>query len=632
MKKNSYIKRILRATAMVACLALSVSFVACGTTAGDDDIITLKETSNKKTQISVLVKYAFSINEFEKIVEAKFPEIDLVQVGNYTRDMGINEYYARLEHDDLTDIVMTWPLDVGKEFLEDRLLDLSGMEFSSKYNISMLNETAVDGKLYYLPGPAQVRGILYNKTLFKENGWEIPTSFEEFLKLCNTIEKTGIRALQLGFENQEVFDTAFVGYNFGNYYSRPKDIQWIDSYNQGTGSFGDHFSGALDVFSQMIDAKVFKPSDLDINYSERESLFFSRQCAMIEDSALMARLGFEQTGTTDEFAIMPFFNPGTSNDWARLYMVCYIGLNKHLAEPANKEKYQLVMQLMDYISTVEGQKALSADTGAMFSSLTDAAPPDISEIEMLLPALNEGRSAIFPTLKNAQSALRDGLAGMLDGSLTKQDVIKMVDAQNLTPLAVAEPLLLGHAEKDFTLIQTGSFVADALRTWADSEIALFLDNGKDGKYNGKGISGRIYAGDITSADLQRIMPDLKAGDNGAMWKAEISGENLLKVLENSISIENNQASWFYYFSGLKISFCPTAPSGERIKSAALADGSKIQADKIYSIAITEGSVPQEYLQNCAKTDVLSFDIISGAIKAAGKISPSEDGRFTVIKK
>lgn len=44
-------------------------------------------------------------------------------------------------------------------------------------------------------------------------------------------------------------------------------------------------------------------------------------------------------------------------------MVCYIGLNKHLGEPQNKKKYDPVMQLMDYISTPEGQLALAANTG-----------------------------------------------------------------------------------------------------------------------------------------------------------------------------------------------------------------------------------------------------------------------------
>lgn len=534
-------------------------------------------------------------------------------------------------HDDIPDIVMTWPLDVGREYWSDRLLDLSGMEFSSRYNTSMLNDISTDGKLYYLPGPAQVRGIVYNKTLFKEKGWEVPKDYEGFLELCKTIEASGIRSIQLGFQNQEVLDTAFVGYNFGNYFSRPQDLEWMDNYNQGIGSFGEQFGGALDVFQQMTDAGVWKASDLEIDYSEREKMLFTRQCAMVEDSSLMAKMGYSQTGTSDEFALMPFFNPGSNNDWARLYMVCYIGLNKHLAEPENKDKYDLVMEIMNYISTVEGQKMLSADTGAMYSSLIDATPPDVPEIEALIPALNQGRYAVFPTLGNAQGALREGLAGMLKGTLTKEDVIRMADEQNLFPPVTESPKLLGEASESFSLTDTGNFVADAMRTWGDCELALYLDNGKDGNYNGKGISGRIYAGDITTSDIDRIMPDLKANDSGALWKASISGEDLLAVLENSVSVENNQTGWFYYFSGLKMEFDPTAEPGNRVKKITASDRSAIDPARNYTIVVTEGSVPEEYLQNCSKTDSLSYDIVTRAVESAGTISPAKDGRFVLYK-
>lgn len=616
-------------------ITLSLLLFLTGCSASDtdksEDVLTQKAASKGKTQITVLVKYAFTINEFEKAVEKQFPDIDLVQVGNYTRNMGTEEYAARLEHDDIPDIVMTWPLDVGREYWSDRLLDLSGMEFSSRYNTSMLNDISTDGKLYYLPGPAQVRGIVYNKTLFKEKGWEVPKDYEGFLELCKTIEASGIRSIQLGFQNQEVLDTAFVGYNFGNYFSRPQDLEWMDNYNQGIGSFGEQFGGALDVFQQMTDAGVWKASDLEIDYSEREKMLFTRQCAMVEDSSLMAKMGYSQTGTSDEFALMPFFNPGSNNDWARLYMVCYIGLNKHLAEPENKDKYDLVMEIMNYISTVEGQKMLSADTGAMYSSLIDATPPDVPEIEALIPALNQGRYAVFPTLGNAQGALREGLAGMLKGTLTKEDVIRMADEQNLFPPVTESPKLLGEASESFSLTDTGNFVADAMRTWGDCELALYLDNGKDGNYNGKGISGRIYAGDITTSDIDRIMPDLKANDSGALWKASISGEDLLAVLENSVSVENNQTGWFYYFSGLKMEFDPTAEPGNRVKKITASDGSAIDPARNYTIVVTEGSVPEEYLQNCSKTDSLSYDIVTRAVESAGTISPAKDGRFVLYK-
>ena len=181
-------------------LACGMLFLtACGGNkdSGSYDVISQKKVEEGRTAVTILVKYAFSINSFENAVEENFPDIDIVQIGNYTPDMGIEEYSRRLEHDDLTDIVMTWPLDAGEEYWADRLLDLSGEDFTSRYKLSMLNNISRDGTLFYLPGPSQVRGILYNKTLFQENGWEVPGNYDEFTELCKTIEDSGSLSILL---------------------------------------------------------------------------------------------------------------------------------------------------------------------------------------------------------------------------------------------------------------------------------------------------------------------------------------------------------------------------------------------------------------------------------------------------
>lgn len=619
---------------VIVAMVLLVGLASCGKDEKGEvtkDILSQKQAESDRTQITVLVKYAFAINGFEKTVEEKFPNIDIVQVGNYTKNSSVAEYERRLEHDDLTDIIMTWPLEVGEKYWSERLIDLSGMDYASNYNLSMLNTISQDGALYYLPGPAQVRGIVYNKTLFEEKGWEVPNNYDEFISLCQTIESSGIRAVQLGFKNAEVLDTAFVGYNYSDYFSKPKDVQWIENYNKGEGSFGDHFEPALEVFQNMIDAGVWKQSDLDVDYSQREKMIFSRQCAMVEDSVLLARMGYSLTGSADEFGLMPFFNPGMDGDWARLYMVCYVGLNKHLEEDQNKEKYELVKQIMGYISTPEGQKALASDTGAMFSSVTDASPPNDKEVEELLPALNSGRYAVFPTLKYAQDALREGLAGMVNGTVTKEEVIKMVDDANKTPTKVAEPEKIGEADQDFTLIETGNFVTDAMQEFAKTDVALFLDNGKDGTYNGKGISASLYKGDVTKQDIVTILPDLKAGDEGVLWKVEMTGEDLIETLEYAIPVNHNQKGWYYYFSGLKMEYNPCEKPGERIVSVTTKAGKKIKKDRIYSIAVADNTVPEKFLKSCEKTKTTIESIVLNKVKESKKISPANDGRFVVIE-
>lgn len=627
MNLRRFIAGSLATMLVLSCCACESNYTQ---TNGQQTIFTQKSIADGRTPLTVMVKFSFSISAFEKAVEEKFPDIDLVQVGNYANSLGIEEYTARLEHDDLTDIVMTWPLETGEEFFEDRLLNLSGMEFSSRYNLSMLNTIAHDGKLYYLPGPAQVRGIVYNKTLFKEKGWNIPENFEEFLALCNTIEASGIRSLQLGFKNPEVLDAAFMGYNYANFYSKPQDAQWIEDYNSGVGDFGDHFGPALDIFQWMIDEGVWKPSDLDIDYAKRADMLFNRQCAMVEDSVLMCRMGETWSGTTDEFALMPFFSPDGGSDWVRLYMVCYIGLNKHLAEPENKEKYKLALKLMDYISTPEGQDALAADTGAMFSSLTGGQLPNVPEIELLKLTLTKERCSVFIPLKNAQSKLREGLAGMISRNMTKEDVIAMVNQQNLNPQAAPVPETYATATEDFSLIETGNFITDVMRSHAKTDLALFLDNGKDGRYNAKGICGRLYEGSVTSDDLTRIISYPQQGERGVLCTAEITGKDLIEVLEHSIVVRDNQSGWFYYFSGLKMQFDPTATPGNRVKKITLADGSPLKEDHVYSLAMMDLTVPEDLVDSLTETDETIVFIVTQAMKEAGTISPCKDGRFTVV--
>ncbi|MEG0379698.1 MAG: 5'-nucleotidase, partial [Eubacterium sp.] len=309
--------------------------------------------------------------------------------------------------------------------------------------------------------------------------------------------------------------------------------------------------------------------------------------------------------------------------------VCFIGLNKHLEDPHNKTKYNLALELMDYISTEEGQKSLASDTGAMFSSLVGVAPPDVEEIQSLIPTLNHGRYAVFPELENAQGALREGLAGMLKGTTTKDSVIKMVDAQNQVPAVGNTPITLGTAENSFTLMETGNFVTDAMRDASGSEIALFLDNGKDGKYNGKGISARFYKGPVTTSDVLRVFPDLKHGETGTLWNVTMTGEDLIKTLEYAIPVDNNVSGWFYYFSGLRMTYDPTAEAGNRIHQITTDDGQKIIPDKEYTIAVMDETVPNEAIRTCEKTDTTIVSIIENAIKKAESISPSGDGRFSV---
>jgi raffinose/stachyose/melibiose transport system substrate-binding protein len=54
---------------------------------------------------------------------------------------------------------------------------------------------------YGIPYAANAAGILYNKDMFENNGWEIPETWDEFLSLCDKIQASGTQPFYFGFKD-----------------------------------------------------------------------------------------------------------------------------------------------------------------------------------------------------------------------------------------------------------------------------------------------------------------------------------------------------------------------------------------------------------------------------------------------
>lgn len=55
--------------------------------------------------------------------------------------------------------------------------------------------------VYAVPYMSNAAGVLYNKDIFEEHNWSIPTTWDEFISLCEDIQKEGIQPLYFGFKD-----------------------------------------------------------------------------------------------------------------------------------------------------------------------------------------------------------------------------------------------------------------------------------------------------------------------------------------------------------------------------------------------------------------------------------------------
>ena len=65
---------------------------------------------------------------------------------------------------------------------------------------------------------------------------------------------------------------------------------------------------------------------------------------------------------------------------------------------------------------------------------------------------------------------------------------------------------------------------------------------------------------------------MKHGESGVLQVVDMTGENLLRTLEYAIQADNDIRGWFYYFSGLKMTYAPSAIPGKRIIKITDAEG------------------------------------------------------------
>lgn len=207
--KAKRIFTLLLAMAMLAMLATacgggtSTSQAADGSTAADSsapadnaptgDVVELEFFSQKYEVVDVM-------NEIIAGFEAENPGIKIT-LTNVPEARTVLQ--TRISSNDMPDILNIYPAETMYKimFADGLLMDLTGQPFLENVQQSMLDSATVDGKIFSLPVALSCYGLYYNVDMFTENGIEPPTTYEEFLAVCEAFEAKGIVPLAHGFKN-----------------------------------------------------------------------------------------------------------------------------------------------------------------------------------------------------------------------------------------------------------------------------------------------------------------------------------------------------------------------------------------------------------------------------------------------
>jgi 5'-nucleotidase/UDP-sugar diphosphatase len=179
--------------------------------------------------------------------------------------------------------------------------------------------------------------------------------------------------------------------------------------------------------------------------------------------------------------------------------------------------------------------------------------------------------------------------------------------------------------------EMGNLVADAmLDATRDQGVSLVIQNGG-------GLRASIDEGEITMGEVLAVLPF-----QNTLATFQLRGADVITALENGLSQYEEQAGRFAQVAGLRYSFDPALPAGERIVSVEVVDGdgfAPIDPEATYGVATnnymrTGGDGYDVF--NTAGQNAYDFgpgleQVLADYLRENDPYTPALDGRISIVR-
>ena len=306
MKRKSFVA--------VACAAAMIASMTSGLT------VFAEETADfSGEELSILVSAGWMDNRYDATIE-RFEDTYGVTVDLQTipADQYSDLLQSKLATDSCADIfwIQSNPFAIESTIVdpEKYCIDFTGASWEDLMPEARKTSCVYNDKLYGLQiwhnSPEYV--MVYNKTLFEENGWEIPSTYAELKDLCAKIAEQGITPWFMpgadGWQHQLAF------FQIGGVYEEatPGLYDALNT-NQATFAVNEKMLEVLNEFKELSDAGYFGEDWIGTDSTNLTNEFGDRNIAMAMANSSYIQQIKDDTGTEDEFGM--FLIPLGDNTW-----------------------------------------------------------------------------------------------------------------------------------------------------------------------------------------------------------------------------------------------------------------------------------------------------------------------------
>lgn len=372
MKKSRAAVSLLTAAAISASVFLS----GCSGDAGKDGV----------TTVTMLQYKPEAVKAFEKIEQLFNETHDDIQLKIESPNEAMTVLKTRLIREDYPDIVGIGGDMNYSNFLDaDLFEDISDIEIIDTINPAYLKtekelELLPKEGVYALPYAANAAGILYNKDMFEQNGWEIPETWSEFIALCEEIKKSGTDPLYLGYKDTW---TCLAPWNALAVGLAPSDV--CSSVNAGRTTFAAEYAEVADKIKVLLD--YAEPNPNAYSYNDACTAFARGQSAMypIGSYAVPQILSVNPDMNIDSFTF-----PANENEQDN---VLNSGIDLHFSVMKGTKNKEAVYEVLRFLFDDETVQIYLDDQGGIPCKQGDFALP--SFLDGMEQYIKDGRMSDY---------------------------------------------------------------------------------------------------------------------------------------------------------------------------------------------------------------------------------------------
>lgn len=349
-------KHVAIGSATITSLALGLAGCSVGSGDSESGEVTLTYLSWEVQEVMTPVLEAF---------EAEHPDINL----DVSYAPPVQEYVTALQ----TRLLSGTAPDVFMIAAENKTnlidgqfaVDLSDEDFISV--VPELNRETYgrDGAVYGLSVASWGAGIMYNKDLLADIGYDAPPqNWDEFLEMCAELEAAGTPPLYEAIDGLPTILGGLLG-SYNDSIDRTMDDQIFD----GSSSFEEQWTPIVEEYLRLYDEGGVTRDVVGLSREEAQNEFYAGRVAMTIGRPWIMEAAREAGGSELDFAVVKFpaiqgFEPYLAG-----------AANPGYAINAESEHIEAAKTFLTWLASAEGAEAFSAPNSQI--TVTDNYEPDL---------------------------------------------------------------------------------------------------------------------------------------------------------------------------------------------------------------------------------------------------------------